>query len=197
MKVIIAGGSGLVGTELCKNLIAKGHEVWILTRGLNRKNIHPQAHIAQWDGKSSKNWGHLVENTDAIVNLAGETIEAWRWTARKKKSIVESRIQAGSAIVEAVRNSIHKPEVVLQASGADYYPSDLNAEFSISSTPGIGFMGNTAVFWEQSTKQVEEMGVRRIVMRCAQVMSPRGGSLAKIIIPFKFFVGGPLGSGEQ
>ncbi len=197
MKIIIAGGSGLVGTELTKQLITRGHEVWILTRGSNSKKTHSQVHFARWDGMTSKNWGHLVEDTDAIVNLAGETIESWRWTTKKKKAIVESRKKAGSAIVEAVRNSIHKPEVVLQVSGADYYPSDLNEEFNVSSPPGTGFMGEAAVFWEQSTKPVEELGVRRVVMRCAQVMSPRGGSLAKIIIPSKLFVGGPLGSGEQ
>jgi uncharacterized protein len=197
MKIIIAGGTGNVGIELTKNLIAKGHDVWILTRGSKKRNIQTQAHLIRWDAMTSKNWGHHVEDTDAIVNLAGETIEAWHWTAKKKKSIVESRIQTGSAIVEAVRNSVHKPKVLLQASGADYYPSDLNGEFSVSSPPGTGFMGYAAVLWEQSTQQVEDMGVRRIVMRCAQVMSPRGGSLAKLILPFKFFVGGSLGSGEQ
>ena len=197
MKVIIAGGTGLVGTELTKDLIDRGYEVWILTRGLNQKKVHPRAHLVQWDGMTSKNWGNLVEDMDAIVNLAGESIEGWRWTPKKKKAVVESRIQTGSAIIEAVRNSIHKPEVVLQVSGADYYPSDLNKEFAISSTPGSGFMGEAAVLWEQSTKQVEEMDVRRVVMRSAQVMAHRGGSLAKIVLPFKFFVGGPLGSGEQ
>ncbi len=197
MKVVIAGGTGLVGTELTKQLIARGHEVWILTRSSNPKKIHPQVHYAQWDGMTSRNWGLLVEDMDAIVNLAGETIEGWRWTAKKKKRIVESRIQTGSAIVEAVRNSIHKPEVVLQVSGIDYYPSDLNQEFTINNPPGTGFMGHAAVLWEQSTKPVEVLGVRRVVMRSAQVMSPRGGSLAKIILPFKFFIGGPLGSGEQ
>ena len=198
MKVVITGGSGLIGRTLCKQLVGKGHDVAILSRNPDRVSGLPAGvQVVGWDGRSSRGWEHLVDGADAVINLAGANLADGRWTAARKREILESRLNAGRAVVEAVSKARRKPRVVIQASAVGYYGSRSEAEVTEESGAGNDFPAQVCVEWEASTQPVEAMGVRRIVVRTGVVMSTEGGALPRMALPFKLFAGGPVGTGKQ
>ena len=198
MKVIITGGSGLIGRALSKQLAGKGHEVTILSRNPDRATGLPVGvKVAPWDARSSHGWEHLAEGADAIINLAGANLADGRWTAARKREILESRLNAGRAVVEAVSKARQKPRVVVQASAVGYYGPRNEGEVTEESAAGNDFPARVCVEWEASTQAVEAMGVQRIVVRTGVVMSTEGGALPRMALPFKVFAGGPVGTGEQ
>ncbi len=199
MNVIITGGTGLIGRALAADLLKEGHEVIVLSR-------RPEAYVGRvpagvrlerWDGRTAEGWGHLVEGADAIVNLAGENIAAGRWTAERKRRIRESRVHAGEAVTAAVLAAREKPRVVIQASAVGYYGPHGDEEVDEDTPPGNDFLARVAVDWEASTAPVEEHGVRRVIIRTGIVLTPEGGALARMLLPFRLGLGGPLGSGRQ
>lgn len=198
MKVLITGGSGLIGRALTASFTADGHEVIILSRDPERsKRTLPGVQLVKWDGKTSEGWGHLVEDTDVIVNLAGENLSAGLWTDARKQRILNSRLNAGRAVVQAIDNASHKPSVLIQASGVGYYGVH-NPDLLDESAPrGSDFLADVSRDWETVTKPVEETGVRRVIIRSGVVLSKQGGALGLMLLPFRFYVGGPLGSGTQ
>jgi hypothetical protein len=198
MKVLITGGSGLIGRALTASLIADGHEVIILSRDPEKsKRALPGVQLVKWDGKTSEGWGHLVEDTGAIVNLAGENLSAGLWTDARKQRILNSRLNAGRAVLQAIDNANHKPSVLIQASGVGYYGVQ-NPDLLDESAPrGSDFLADVSRDWEAVTKPVEEMGVRRVILRSGVVSSQPGGPPGLMLLPFRFYVGGPLGSGTQ
>jgi uncharacterized protein len=197
MNVIIMGGSGMIGKAFTRELLTNGHSVWILSRRL-RKAVAPSgASVRGWDGHSSNGWMDLVEQSDALVNLAGESIGAWPWTAEHKRKILTSRLDAGRAVVEAVGSAQHKPLVVMQSSAVGIYGPAENTTFTESSPPGSDFLARVAVQWEDSSKAVEEMDTNRIVIRTGLVLDRKEGLLSRFLLPYKLFVGGPMGSGRQ
>ncbi len=198
MKVIITGGTGLIGRALAAELLAAGHEVVVLSRNPRpAQGLPPEVRVERWDGRTAQGWGPLADGADAIVNLAGENIAGGRWTAERKRRIRQSRIDAGQAVVEAVRAAKRKPAVVAQASGIGYYGPHGDEEVTEDFPPGEDFLGRLAVEWEASTAPVESLGVRRVVVRTGVVLSREGGALPRLTLPFRFFLGGPLGSGRQ
>ncbi|MCX7854808.1 MAG: TIGR01777 family oxidoreductase [Anaerolineae bacterium] len=197
-RIIITGGTGLIGRALAAELVAAGYEVVVLSRNPQRAHGLPTGvRIEAWDGHTSQGWGHLADGADAIVNLAGENIAGGRWTAERKRRIRQSRLDAGQAVVEAVRAAKQKPAVVVQASGIGYYGPHGDEEVAENFAPGEDFLGRLAVEWEASTAPVERLGVRRVVIRTGVVLSREGGALPRLVLPFRFFLGGPLGSGRQ
>ncbi|HQQ51386.1 MAG TPA: NAD-dependent epimerase/dehydratase family protein, partial [Spirochaetota bacterium] len=123
-NVIITGGTGFIGSYLTQKLLSKGYSVTILTRTISRYLSHTNSLCyLQWDGKSSDGWGHLVNDAKAIINLAGESIAGSLWTKEKKYRILQSRLDAGYAIIDAINNEKHRPEVIIQASAIGYYGS--------------------------------------------------------------------------
>ena len=198
MRVIITGGTGLIGRALTRSLSKQGHEIILLSRAPERAKDLPQGTRAErWDGRTAAGWGTLADGADAIVNLAGENIGAGRWTAERKRRIRESRIHAGQAVVEAVEQAAEKPGVVIQASGLGYYGCRDEEIITEETPPGDDFLAEVAIEWEASTAPVEPMGVRRAVIRTAPVLSMDDGAFPRMIRPFKLGVGGPLGNGEQ
>ncbi len=208
MRVIITGGTGLIGKALTQNLVGGGHEVIVLSRnpGKHQEELLPGVQLAAWDGRTSAGWGGLVEGADVIVNLAGESLagESFqalitkRWTVDQKRRILESRLNAGKAVVQAVRNAHQRPRVLIQASAVGYYGSRGDEILTEDSSPGSDFTAQVCQAWEASTAEVEQMGVRRAVIRtCGVVLSLEGGAFPFMLLPFRFFVGGPLGSGRQ
>ncbi|MEF3697548.1 TIGR01777 family oxidoreductase [Desulfolutivibrio sp.] len=198
MRVIIAGGTGFIGTALTHVLTASGHDVTILTRRPRPaapKTGGGRVDYAVWDGMTARGWGELAEDA-AIVNLAGENIAAGRWNAQRKRDIVESRMAAGSAVVQAVAKAAVKPRVVVQASAVGYYGDRGGQVLEEASLPGKGFLAETAVKWEQSTREVEDMGVRRVIVRTGVVLGAGGGALARMLPPFRLGLGGPVGDGK-
>jgi uncharacterized protein len=199
MRVIITGGSGLIGRNLAVDLLKDGHEVIVLSRDPQRRsgNLPQEVRLEQWDGGSAQGWGHLVEGAGAIINLAGENIGERRWTETRKQAIIESRLNAGKAVSAAVQQAKHKPGVVIQISGVGYYGSQADEVITEESAPAEDFLSQIAQQWESSTAPVEQAGVRRVVVRCGVVLSLEGGAFPRMLMPFKFFVGGPLGNGQQ
>ncbi len=198
MRVLITGGTGLIGRALAANLAGDGHEVIVLSRDPERHlDLPPGVQAERWDGRTAAGWGPLADGVDAIVNLAGENIGAGRWTAERKERIRRSRLEAGRAVTEAVAAAGRKPRVVVQASAVGYYGPRGDEELSEEAPPGEDFLALLCVEWEASTSSVEAQGVRRVVIRSGLVFSTADGSLPRLLLPFRFFVGGPLGSGRQ
>lgn len=198
MRVIIAGGTGLIGRALAHSLLADGHEVIVLSRNRQRSAGLPSGvRLTAWDSRAAEGWGALADGADAIVNLAGENIGGGLWTAARKQRILESRLNAGRAIVLAVEQATHKPRVLVQASGIGYYGPHGDEVLTESDAPGQDWLAQVAVAWEGCTQPVEAMGTRRAVIRTAGVLDHREGFLPRMLVPFRLFVGGPLGGGQQ
>jgi uncharacterized protein (TIGR01777 family) len=203
MRIIITGGTGLIGSRLAKSYAAEGHEVIVLSRNPAKYTFPAGVTGVQWDSKTDAGWGHLADGADAIVNLAGAPINGGtlipkRWTPERKQRIRQSRIDAGKAVTAAVAAAAAKPGVVVQSSGIDYY-GDIPGDRKLDETApnGHGYLADVTVDWEASTASVAEMGVRRVVIRTGIVFSMESGALPITVLPFRFFVGGPLGSGRQ
>jgi uncharacterized protein (TIGR01777 family) len=198
IRVLITGGSGLVGRALAANLARDVNEVIILSRRPERViSLPPGVSAKWWDGHTTEGWRSLVDGTDAIINLAGENISSGRWTDERKRRILESRLNAGRAIVQAVEAAAHKPRVVIQASGVGYYGPCGDEEITEETPPGHDFLARVAVDWEASTAPLEALGVRRIIIRTGVVLSSAGGALPRMLLPFRLFAVRRLGSGRQ
>ncbi|KAA3661156.1 MAG: TIGR01777 family protein [Chloroflexi bacterium] len=202
MRVIITGGTGLIGSKLSASLAKDGHEVIILSRNPAKHALPTGVRAEKWDAQTANGWGHLADGAGAIINLAGENISGngfipARWTPERKKRIEQSRLDAGQAIVSAIKAAKQKPGVVIQASGVDYYPDSGTLVDELAS-PGNSFLGDVVTnCWEPATAEVESMGVRRVIARLGLVLSMDGGALPITVLPYRLFVGGPLGSGNQ
>lgn len=196
MRVVVAGGTGFIGTRLSARLIADGHEVVVLTRNAqkSRDHIHPSVRVASW--APGADWESLVDGAGAIVNLAGESI-AQRWTAGGKTKIVESRLDAVRRLHEAVAHAKLKPAVVVNASAVGYYGPHGDEEQTEESRSGVDFLADTCVKWEKAARTFEDLGMRVVRVRIGIVLGEEGGALAKMLPPFRLGAGGPLGTGKQ
>lgn len=199
MRIIITGGTGLIGRPLSQALAAEGHEVIVLSRQPEKVNNVPAGvKVQKWDGKSAEGWGELADGAGAIVNLAGAGIADQRWSAARKQLIRQSRIDAGKAVMEAIAAANAKPGVLIQASAVGYYGvQNGDAQLTESASPGGDFLSKVCFDWEASTAPVAKLGVRRAVIRTGVVLSNEGGAFPKQVLPFKLFAGGPVGSGKQ
>ncbi len=198
MSVIILGGSGLIGRALAASLATDGYDVVILSRNPQRVPALPSGIRAeQWDGCSAEGWGFLANGAEAIVNLAGENLAAGRWAAERKRQILASRLNPGQAVVQAVQTTTRKPAVLIQASAVGYYGPRGDQELAEDAPPGQDFAAQVVREWEASTAPVEALGVRRVLIRSGVVLSAKGGALPRMLMPFRLFAGGRLGSGRQ
>lgn len=198
MRTIVTGGSGLLGRALVSELARAGEEVIVLSRTPERvRGLPASARAVRWDGRTARGWAEWANGARAVVNLAGENLASGRWTPERRRRIRESRVQAGDAVVEAVRQTAAKPAVVIQASAVGYYGPRGDERVDETAPPGGDFLADVCVAWEASTAAVEELGVRRAVLRTGVVLSRAGGALPRLLLPFRLFAGGPLGSGRQ
>jgi uncharacterized protein (TIGR01777 family) len=198
MKCVIAGGSGFLGRELCSRLAAKGHEVVVLTRGASRTD--GPIRYATWPADDEEGpWRNEINGAQAVVNLAGAGLADKRWSAERKDELRSSRILATRALVSAIRAVPLRPAVFLSGSAIGFYggqPGD-QPEFDESGPPGSDFLATLCVDWEAEAHAAEPLGCRIVIFRTGLVLSRDGGALPKLIPPFRFYVGGPLGSGRQ
>jgi len=195
MRAIIAGGTGFIGQALVIALRDAGWDIVVLSRSPGKvAEVFGHGVIGmRWDGSG---WLDLLGPDTAVVNLAGENIAAGRWTGEVKRKILESRVNAGRALVKAVGEAPAKPGVFVQASAVGYYGPRGDNPVDETAESGTGYLAEVCRAWEASTAEVEAMGVRRVVVRTGMVLG-HGGALARMLPPFRFFLGGPPGSGEQ
>lgn len=174
MRVVVAGASGLIGTELTRALQARGDEVVRL----------PRFRTAPWS----------VDGADAVVNLAGANVAGKRWSESYKKQILDSRVETTRALAEATNRALIKPRVLVNASAVGYYGGRGDEPMDESGSAGADFLAGVVQAWEAEAR---EAMVRSVQLRTGVVLTPKGGALQQMLPPFKAFVGGPIGSGRQ
>ncbi len=200
MKIVIAGGSGFLGQPLTHELVAKGHEVVVLTRG--RSQSTGGIRSVTWSGSPADTtgaWIAEIDGADAVINLAGAGIADKRWSAARKLELRQSRTDSTRALVGAIRSATKRPSVFLSGSAIGFYgpqPEDGPA-LDESAPPGTDFFSTLGVDWEAEAHAASALGCRVVILRTGIALARDGGALQKLIPPFKFFVGGPIGSGRQ
>lgn len=203
MRVIISGGTGLIGKAIANSLAHDHHEVIVLSRNRNKTSgLAGGVQVVEWDARTAQGWGALADGAGAIINLAGESIAGEgfppaRWTPERKRRIRDSRVNAGKAITEAIKAAASKPAVLIQASAVGYYGTHGDQFITEDDPPGSDFLAEVGKVWEASTAEVEGLGVRRVIIRTGIVLSTKGGVLPLMALPFRLFAGGPIGSGRQ
>jgi uncharacterized protein len=196
-KIVISGGTGFIGKALTKELIRGEYEVVVLSRGVSNHNSDSGVRFIPWDAKSSGDWERELEDAHTVINLAGENIGAGLWTKSRKGRILSSRIDAGKALVAAIGRCTNKPRSFIQASAIGIYGISETVEKDEDSPMGNDFLARTGKQWEESTEALESMGIQRAIIRTGIVLDLKEGAFPKVVIPFRFFVGGKLGTGKQ
>ncbi|MBN9377849.1 MAG: TIGR01777 family protein [Chlamydiales bacterium 38-26] len=192
MKVVIAGATGLVGSELTNQLIQEGHQV----KKLVRREARTPNEIA-WNPEQQRLSVADLEGTDVVINLAGENISEGRWTAAKKKSIIESRLLSTSTLTNAVLTMQHPPSTFINASAVGFYGNRSDELLTEKSANGEGFLAHVCKEWEKAAEPLTHKKVRLVYSRFGVILSPHGGALKKMLTPFKLGLGGVIGSGKQ
>lgn len=197
--IIIIGATGFIGEALARFFLTKNYQVKGFTRNpakaekLKIKGIKP----VLWDTHSLTGWEKELEGADAVINLSGENIGSGRWTRQKKHKILNSRIDAGKIITGALRRLDHKPGVYIQASAVGYYGSCGDEKLEEGSPAGEDFLADVVKQWEAASDDVEDINIRRVISRFGMVLGKDQGVLKRMLTPFRFFVGGPIGPGTQ
>ncbi|HUP39641.1 MAG TPA: TIGR01777 family oxidoreductase [Vicinamibacterales bacterium] len=198
MSIVIAGGSGFLGSALTRALVTEGHEVTILTRQAS-PNVPPQPRttFVPWtpDGKAGA-WSEIVNGATAVINLAGESIAAKRWSAAQKQKLRDSRLLATRSLTAAIRQAARPPSAFISGSAVGYYGDRGDETLTEASAPGTDFLAGLAKDWEAAANEVSTI-TRVALVRTGIVLDRRGGALPKMLPPFQMFVGGPLGTGTQ
>ncbi len=196
-KITVTGATGFIGKKIVTKLIERGDEVCILTRSVETaKKIFPLAKdIVGWK-PDSNTWHSSLEGKDAVINLAGENIMAHRWNEEHKHKILSSRVNSVGSLINAIKNATIKPKVFISASAIGYYGSTEQA-VDENSAPGKDFIADLVKQWENETTKIDALEVRRVNIRIGIVLDKKEGALAKMILPFELFLGGPLGTGTQ
>lgn len=200
MVIVVLGGTGFIGQALVQKLLQQGHQVRVSSRQTRVGSV-PNLEYRQWNGQSGTELVPILQGADAVINLLGENIAAGRWTVARKLKLLHSRLQVGQAIVQAMQQMPEHPKCLLQASAVGYYgawpelaTAPLCAEERES---GTGVLAEIARQWEASSLAVENLGVRRCILRTAPVLGAGGGMLQKMLPAFQYGLGGVPGSGKQ
>ena len=193
LRVAVTGASGFVGSALCDFLTTGGHEVLPIVR---RKPNRERGEI-YWDPMERRIEGQRLEGVDALVHLAGESLSRGRWTPAKKKAIWQSRI-VGTRLLVAALSRLHRPpRVFVSSSAIGYYGNRGTERLTEASRPGKGFLADLCREWESEAARAASAGVRVVQLRTGLALSPAGGALGTMLLPFKMGIGGRLGTGRQ
>ncbi|MFD0824269.1 TIGR01777 family oxidoreductase [Neobacillus sp. M.A.Huq-85] len=195
MKIIIAGGSGFVGQKLTELLFKKGHDIIILTR--KGKQSEGTIKFVQWleEGAYPEK---EIGWADVVINLAGVSINDGRWTENHQRQIYQSRMTATDELIRMVEAFSEKPSVFINASAIGIYPPSLDTVYTEKSTEvADDFLGQTVHDWERKAVAIKEKGIRTVLMRFGVVLGNEGGALPLMALPYRLFMGGTVGSGEQ
>jgi len=198
-RIVIAGGTGFVGRPLALLLAQAGHRVTVLTRDFGRAagRLGSSMLIADWDGRSDGPWAAALEGADAVINLAGEPIAEARWTPARKRLLWDSRVEATATLVRALSRTASRPQVLLNASGIGFYGAASGFPLTEEVPAGSGYLAALSQAWEAEAAKAEYLGLRVVRMRFGMVLGPDGGALPRMLLPFRWFLGGPVMPGNQ
>ncbi len=198
MNVLIFGGTGFVGRNLTEELLANGYKVFVVTRNRQRtaNSLRNNVKIIEWDNISPLSSIYELRGIDAVINLAGESIGSRRWSDSVKQEILASRIRTTGAIVTAINNQTIHPKVLINASAVGYYGPRQDDEITESEAVGQDFLAQVCRDWENEAYKVKNDLSRVVTIRIGVVLGNEG-ALNRMAMPFKFYIGGPLGAGNQ
>ena len=196
MRLVIAGGTGFIGSALCARLMDLGHSLTILARTQSPGPILSNKDWITWQPGSPGPWEETIDGADGVINLAGEPI-AMRWTQSQKERIRQSRVVTTRGLVTAIGKAKARPKFLLNSSAVGYYGPRGDEPITEDTGPGSDFLSRVCIEWEEEAKKAEAFAVRVIRLRTGVVVGRGGGALAKMVPPFKLFIGGPLGTGRQ
>lgn len=194
MRILITGGTGLIGRQLCKALLAEGHQLTVLSRDPDSVPARCGAAVQALAGLEL--W-QPDRTFDAVINLAGEPIVDARWTARRKQALWDSRVALTERLVQRIAAARHRPGVLLSGSAVGYYGSRGDAVLDEASPPGEDFPARLCRAWEDAALAAQSMGMRVCLLRTGLVLSRHGGLLGRMLLPFRLGLGARLGDGRQ
>ena len=195
LQILITGGTGFIGDFLCERLARDGHYLTLISRSPEKyteENAKNQKYIS-WDDDLAKE----MDRADVVINLTGENLFGKRWTDEVKKRLYSSRIDLTNKLVNAMEASSTPPDLLISASGINYYGASGDKVLTEENGPGDDFLAKLCVDWEAAALRAEEKGVRVAIPRIAPVLEDGNGIIEKMKLPFSLFVGGSLGSGDQ
>ena len=194
-KVLITGGTGLIGKRLTELLLKKGYEVAFLSR---KKTNIPSVQVYEWNVEKGYIEDNALENTEYLIHLAGAGVADERWTEERKKVIISSRTESLGLIQKKLKELNIKPKALISASGSSYYGEDTgDIRHTESSPPNNDFLSQVTVVWEKAADDVAALGIRTVKLRTGVVLSNEGGAVPRMAAPAKLGFGAPLGSGKQ
>jgi hypothetical protein len=198
-KIIITGATGSIGKYFTEQLIARGDKVTVFTRNLEKsqQKLPGIRNSIKWNYSKPDKWKEYINGVDAVVHLAGANLGAKRWDEEYKKLAYDSRIVSTRNLVEAIKSVEKKPKVFICSSATGFYGNRYDEVLDENSSPGDDFLATLCNDWENESRKVEQYGVRRVSIRTGLVLMKDEGVLTQMLLPFKLFIGGPLGNGRQ
>ena len=198
-KIILTGATGLIGSRLCKLLISRGDKIIILTRDAKKakENMRIDAEFINWNYIDDLSKEVKFDGVNAVIHLAGANLFEHRWNNEYKKIILDSRTVSTRILAQSINNSAKKPLVFISSSAVGYYGDKGNEPITENSPPGNDFLSDVCKQWENEAKIVENTEVRLVNIRTGIVLNSNEGALKQMLLPFKLFVGGPIGNGKQ
>jgi len=199
MKIVIIGGTGVIGSVVCQTLKKRGDEILLISR--NAESAKSKKILADnyftWDYKSIEKLIPKINGFEALINLSGTPIAGKRWNKKYMEEIRNSRVNTTSLLTDAICKCNKKPNVFISASAAGYYGNRGEIILTEDSSAGNDFLSNVCVEWENASEKVTDENVRLVLIRTGIVLTKKGGAFKKMLLPFKLFLGGPLGNGKQ
>lgn len=198
MRIVITGATGFIGRALCRDLCGD-YDLVALSRDARKASgvLGRYAKVVEWDGRTTGPWAGEVSGAEAVVNLAGENIAAGRWSRSRKADILQSRTHAARAILDAIEMAKDRPKTFVQASAIGFYGSRADEALDEGSASGTGFLAEICRRVEMIVERAERFGVRWVTIRTGVVLGTEGGALPRLMRPFRFHLGGHVGTGRQ
>jgi uncharacterized protein len=192
-NILITGASGLIGTRLTEMMLQKGHHVSHLGRSKKSGNVKSFT----WNVDQHQIDKDALQGIDTIIHLAGAGVADKRWTAKRKQEILESRTRSTQLLLDVLKKDNHQVTTFVSASAIGYYGFESNDELKETSPAGTDYLASVTKQWEEEVNKIESLNIRVVKIRIGIVLSEKGGALKQMMLPIKFYVGSPLGSGNQ